>query len=154
MTMTPLLDPPEEPPKESDGERAEPTEVRAEPADERAETADGPNDGGAASTGTSTPDGEPRPDGGLATAIVDATFEIPTADGTARMSVPGTATPDEAAAVAAALAAHIAGEDDTEPEAAADPWVLAGRLGCRRRSELPRECSADGAWAAAARHGR
>lgn len=140
MTTTPLLDPPEEPPNESDDETAEP--------------ADEPNDGEPASTGALTPDGEPRPDGGLATAAVDATFELPTAAGTARMSVPGTATPDEAAAVAAALAAHIAGEDDTEPEAAADPWVLAGRLGCRRRSELPRECSADGAWAAAARHGR
>jgi hypothetical protein len=71
------------------------------------------------------------------------------------MSLPGTATPDEAAAVAATLSAHLAAEDDEDDDAGSvDPWGLAGRLGCRRRSELPRSCPPGGAWVGAGRLGR
>jgi hypothetical protein len=106
---------------------------------------------GGETNGVSRASADLRSDGGVTAASVDATFEIPTDVGTARMTVPETATRDEAAAVAAAVAAHVDEEEaEAEPEEA-DRWTLARCLGCRRPTELPRTCPRGDEWKASAR---
>lgn len=75
--------------------------------------------------------------------------------GDAVLSVPADADPEEAAAIATAIGAHLAdsaravarAESDVEPEPA-DRWRLAARL---RGRTLPREVTRGEEWAAAAR---
>lgn len=78
--------------------------------------------------------------------------ELPTEDGRARVRLPADASTEEVAALVTAVTARL-GEEPTDSEAAAsaDGWRLAGRLGVRRRCELPRECRRGGEWKAASR---
>jgi hypothetical protein len=66
------------------------------------------------------------------------------------LAVPARATDEEAAAIAAAIGAHLrdraAAEPDSEP--LVDRWKLAGRIGKRR---LPRTVRRGEEWKAAAR---
>jgi hypothetical protein len=90
----------------------------------------------------------------------DATLSLPTDDGT--LSIPATATPEEAAAIAAAVGAHIRDQQMAAVAAAASGdkeitwdgkrWEFAGRIealsGVSRR--VPREAPTD-EWTAAGR---
>jgi hypothetical protein len=79
--------------------------------------------------------------------------DLPTESGGARLRLPPGADDDEVAALVAAVATRLAAGDEaesTEPEAA-DRWRLAGRLGARRRYDLPRQCRRGGEWRAASR---
>ena len=79
--------------------------------------------------------------------------DLPTGAGSARVRLPADADADEVAALVSVVAARLREDDEAEaPETAeADPWCLAGRVGARRRHELPRECRRGGAWKAASR---
>ena len=101
------------------------------------------------------PDTESDPDAGTApTDGADPTVvDVPTDAGTARVTLPADADADEVAALVAAVAARLR-EDGTgesaEPEES-NRWCLAGRIGARRRYELPRQCRRGGEWKAASR---
>lgn len=79
--------------------------------------------------------------------------DLPTDGGGARLTLPADATEDEVAALIAAVASSLGGEGEEGDTAdqRADAWKLAGRLGSRRRFELPRECRQGGEWKAAGR---
>ena len=84
----------------------------------------------------------------------DATVvDVPTDAGSARVTLPPDAEAEEVAAMVSAVAARLR-EDEAEEqteETETDRWCLAGRLGARRRYELPRECRRGGEWKAASR---
>lgn len=87
-----------------------------------------------------------------------ATVDLPVEEGTVELSIPPSATRGEAAALACAIGAHLndqhaavaaaAAESGPEP---ANRWSLAGRYGCRRRSELPRRVDRGDEWKMAGR---
>jgi hypothetical protein len=78
----------------------------------------------------------------------------------ATLSLPADATPEEAAAIAAAIGAHLedrrraaaaaAAASDDEPERA-DPWTLAGRLRAQGKRRWPEDVERGEEWRAAAR---
>ena len=79
--------------------------------------------------------------------------DVPTDAGSARVTLPADADADEVAALVAAVAARLredAVDESAEPEES-DRWRLAGRIGARRRYELPRQCRRGGEWKAASR---
>jgi hypothetical protein len=84
------------------------------------------------------------------------TVDLPVEGGTAELSIPPSATRGEAAALASAIGAHLndqraaaaAAESGPEP---ADRWSLAGRYGCRHRSDLPRRVERGNEWKMAGR---
>jgi hypothetical protein len=82
--------------------------------------------------------------------------DLPSSSANARLRLPADATEPEVAAIVSAVVARLrqaeAAEGDAtgEPEST-DPWQLAGRLGVRRRYELPRRCPRGSEWAAASR---
>ncbi|PSP97212.1 hypothetical protein BRC94_10635 [Halobacteriales archaeon QS_5_70_17] len=81
------------------------------------------------------------------------TVDLPVEGGTAELSIPPSATRGEAAALASAIGAHLndqraAAESGPEP---ADRWSLAGRYGCRHRSDLPRRVERGDEWKMAGR---
>ena len=93
-----------------------------------------------------------------ATAAGDAptVVDVPTESGGARLRLPPGADDEEVAALVAAVATSLRaeeGEASTEPRTV-DRWRLAGRLGARRRYELPRQCRRGGEWKAAGRRPR
>lgn len=73
-----------------------------------------------------------------------------------RVTLPATASEEEAAALVAAVASHLraqrqaAAAGDDEPETA-DPWAFAGRVEARRRSQLPGSIERGSEWKMAAR---
>lgn len=79
--------------------------------------------------------------------------DLPTEEGDARLTLPADASEDEVAALVAAVASSLGseGEDGETAQLRADAWKLAGRIGARRRFELPRECRQGGEWKAAGR---
>ena len=89
------------------------------------------------------------PAGGADEAVVD----VPTDAGSARVTLPADADADEVAAVVSAVAARLRedGDEESTEETETDRWCLAGRVGARRRYELPRECRRGGEWKAASR---
>ncbi|QLD87997.1 hypothetical protein HWV07_02665 [Natronomonas salina] len=79
--------------------------------------------------------------------------DVPTDAGSARVTLPADADADEVAALVAAVAARLR-EDGPEASSApeeSERWCLAGRIGARRRYELPRQCRRGGEWKAASR---
>jgi hypothetical protein len=95
-------------------------------------------------------------DGGtdMATEQADDSRTLPVPGG--RVTLPATASEEEAAALVAAVASHLraqrraAAEGDDEPETA-DPWAFAGRVRARRRSQLPGRVERGSEWKMAAR---
>jgi hypothetical protein len=72
-----------------------------------------------------------------------------------RLLVPDTASEEEAAALVAAVASHLrdqqaAAEADDEPETV-EPWAFAGRVGARKRADLPSRVDRGDEWKTAAR---
>jgi hypothetical protein len=71
------------------------------------------------------------------------------------LDVPADATPEEAAAIAAAVSAHLADEAADAADAdgrARDPWTFAGRVAALQgRSVRAPESAPDDPWAAAGR---
>ena len=83
----------------------------------------------------------------------ETVVDVPTASGSARVTLPADADAEEVAALVSAVAARLREDEEastTEPEES-DRWRLAGRLRARRRYELPRECRRGGEWKAASR---
>ncbi|WP_254544041.1 hypothetical protein [Halomarina pelagica] len=83
-------------------------------------------------------------------------IDIRTDAGETTVTIPETATDREAAALACAVGAHL--EDERAAAAArddgprsADRWALAGRYGCRSRSDLPRSVERGEEWKMAGR---
>jgi hypothetical protein len=101
-------------------------------------------------------DADEEPSDGEPDAAADpgaTVVEMPTADGQARVTLPADADAEEVAALVSAVAARLnegEAESATEP-GESDRWRLAGRLGARRRYELPRQCRRGGGWKAASR---
>lgn len=78
-------------------------------------------------------------------------IELSTDAGTARVSLPPTADAGETAAIAAAVHAHLDGEDGgRDADERTDRWKLAGRLGVRSPRRIP-DCRRGDEWKAAAR---
>jgi len=75
---------------------------------------------------------------------------------TATLRVPASASDAEGAALAAAIGAHLndctqaAAETEDEPDPV-NVWSLAGRVGARRREDLPREVERGEEWKTAGR---
>lgn len=96
------------------------------------------------------------PDGGTDMATEQADDDsrtLPVPGG--RVTLPATASEEEAAALVAAVASHLraqrrAAAKDDEPETA-DPWAFAGRVEARRRSQLPGSIERGSEWKMAAR---
>jgi hypothetical protein len=78
---------------------------------------------------------------------------LPVAGG--ELSLPATASEEEAAALVAAVASHLqearaAASADDEPETV-EPWAFAGRVGARQRADLPGDIERGTEWKTAAR---
>jgi hypothetical protein len=78
---------------------------------------------------------------------------LPVAGG--ELSLPATASEEEAAALVAAVASHLreareAAAVDDEPETV-EPWAFAGRVGARQRADLPTPVERGDEWKVAAR---
>ena len=88
-----------------------------------------------------------------ATSREPTVVDLRTGDGHARLAIPPDADGDEVAALVAAMTTRLGEAADGDETAAdrTDRWTLAGRLGLRRRCDLPRRCRRGGEWAAAGR---